>query len=242
MHLLYRPVPLALAALALPALVLILFVTQPWSASTFAGSPGIQGDTDCDDDADAVDALWDLQEVAGIDNDAGCVGTSGDTDCSGAIEATDGLHILRFTAGLPNEAPGSCTPVGEELPSQTAVPTQTPGPTLTTTPTPKGQTPTPTPTATHTGSPTGTNPPQTVTPTPTPIHRQPSPTPTPICYEPNDPGRASAPVSGAGTPLPGDYRSGSIHPVIRYRLRPTDRVPDDPWLKRRGDRRPPEDP
>lgn len=69
-------------------------------------APPAPGDADCDGDADPVDALAVLREVAGMPHSAGCV-ASADADCSGTIEATDALAILRFAAGL-TPALGEC--------------------------------------------------------------------------------------------------------------------------------------
>jgi glucose/arabinose dehydrogenase len=219
MHWLRMPAPLALAAVALAALFVSFIAVQSWHGATSAGGPETQGDTDCDGDADSVDALWVLQDVASIANDAMCVQTAGDTDCSGDLGATDALHILRFAAALPNAAPGECTPVGQPLPTSSTPPTETGGPSFTPTatptptngtPGPTGLTPTPTPTPTATPSTTPIHTP-TATPTPTQPPVTPSPstqptvTPRPVCQTPVNT-RSSAPVvaQGAG-PSPNDY-------------------------------------
>lgn len=196
MHLLRKPLPLSVVIALLASLVLALVLVEPWATGTSAGSPETQGDTDCDEDVDSVDALWDLQEVAGIDNDAKCIGTAGDTDCNKAIEATDGLHILRFVAGLPGMTPAKCTPVGEllEPPTRTPVatathtPSATPAATPTPTPTPKDMTPGPsspgiTPTATPTPTPTKGTATGTPIVTPTPTIPPPTATPQPEAYD-----------------------------------------------------------
>lgn len=147
------PIAAGIAALAV-VITLILVITSPWSATDSEGSATFQGDVDCDQDVDAVDALFDLKWVAAIQPFGGCTEEAGDTDCNGEIEALDGLHILRYLAALPSLVGGDCTPIGGPLNG-----TPTPGATPTATPTPSttaagsstpGPTATPTPTATAT--------------------------------------------------------------------------------------------
>lgn len=83
----------------------------------------IQGDIDCDDDVDAVDALQLLRFVAGLgaNQPQGCpplgepIGDTifGDIDCDGDVDAVDALQILRHVAGLGANQPQGCQPVGE---------------------------------------------------------------------------------------------------------------------------------
>ena len=145
------PAAAGLAALAAIA-VTILLITSPWSATTSQGSATIQGDVDCDQDVDAVDALFDLKWVAGIEPFGDCTEEAGDTDCSGGIQSVDALHILRHLAALPSIVDGECTPVGDPLDGTptagaTATPSPTPTPQVTGSPGPTG-TPGPTPSAT----------------------------------------------------------------------------------------------
>lgn len=97
----------------------------PTATPTPASSPtptataapgGILGDTDCDEDVDAVDALHDLQDVAGLEPDADCLAQAGDVQCDGDIDAVDALGILTHVAGLPPQPqdPG-CPAIGEAI-------------------------------------------------------------------------------------------------------------------------------
>ncbi len=155
-----RRLPLVAAIALLAALLTAVAAVQ---FSTGSSAAGIQGDVDCDDDADSVDALFDLRYVAQIEPFADCVEAAGDTDCSGDIESADALRILRHAAGMPAlPAPAGCPRVGEPL-DATDTPSATPGPTptlytpfppFTVTPTPTA-TPTPVPTVTATPEPGG---------------------------------------------------------------------------------------
>lgn len=68
---------------------------------------GKSGDTDCDEDVDAVDGLFDLRYVAALSHPL-CVFAVGDVDCDGDIDAVDALLILRQIAGLPVNLPAGC--------------------------------------------------------------------------------------------------------------------------------------
>lgn len=76
---------------------------------------GLLGDTDCDLDVDAVDALHDLQDVAGLEPDADCL-EQGDVQCDGDRDAVDALGILTFVAGFPAQPqePG-CPAIGDPI-------------------------------------------------------------------------------------------------------------------------------
>lgn len=69
------------------------------------------GDTDCDLDVDAVDALNILKFVASIGPTPFCLGY-GYTDCNGKLEATDALIVLKYVAGLPFEVAPGCLQIG----------------------------------------------------------------------------------------------------------------------------------
>ena len=69
------------------------------------------GDVGCDDDVDAVDALFVLRYVAGLQSGAACM-AAGDADCDGDIDAVDALFILRHVAGLPVSLPQGCPAIG----------------------------------------------------------------------------------------------------------------------------------
>ncbi len=69
------------------------------------------GDADCDEDADAVDALLALRAVAGLLPFAACIG-AGNVKCDDGVTAVDALLILRHVAGLPVNLPQSCPDIG----------------------------------------------------------------------------------------------------------------------------------
>ena len=96
--------------------------------SPTSGPEGLlQGDNDCDGDADSVDALKGLQHVAAIDfsQEPGCpalggaipAGDSpdifGDVDCDGDVDSVDGLKVLRFVAALPVSQNEPCVDIGQ---------------------------------------------------------------------------------------------------------------------------------
>lgn len=69
------------------------------------------GDTDCDLDVDAVDALGVLRYIASIGAPPFCIGY-GYTDCNDELEATDALTILKHVAALPLGLPPGCSQIG----------------------------------------------------------------------------------------------------------------------------------
>ena len=74
----------------------------PTDTPTPTGTPSskaTQGDTDCDEDADSVDALFVLREVAGFEPSK-CI-DEGDVDCDEDRDSVDALGILRHVAALP---------------------------------------------------------------------------------------------------------------------------------------------
>jgi hypothetical protein len=74
------------------------------------------GNTDCDPDADAVDALQVLRSVAALPVTANCIG-SGNVDCDADRDAVDALGILRYVAQLPPlPTPQGCLPIGPSVP------------------------------------------------------------------------------------------------------------------------------
>jgi hypothetical protein len=89
----------------------------------------IQGDNDCDGDADSVDALKGLQHLAaiGFSQEAGCPALGGavpageppdvfgDVDCDGDVDSVDGLKILQFVAAIAFTQNEPCTDIGESL-------------------------------------------------------------------------------------------------------------------------------
>ena len=88
-----------------------------------------QGDADCNNSVNSVDALLVLRFGAGLEvnqnepcPDIGTVltpaGVFGDVDCTGVVNSVDALKLLRFGAGLPvaqNEPP-PCNDLGQLLP------------------------------------------------------------------------------------------------------------------------------
>lgn len=89
----------------------------------------VQGDVDCDGDADAVDALKELQDIAalpygqaqGCPEIGGAVLASaaptvfGDVDCDGDADAVDALKILQHIAAIPFTQNDPCPDIGDEL-------------------------------------------------------------------------------------------------------------------------------
>jgi hypothetical protein len=87
----------------------------PSATPTPTPVPGILGDTDCDMDADAVDALHVLEEVAGLEPNVGCL-EQGDVQCDDDLDALDALGILVYLAALPpqQQEPG-CPMIGDPI-------------------------------------------------------------------------------------------------------------------------------
>ena len=78
--------------------------------------PAVQGDTECGGTVTAVDSLFTLRYVAGIEPFAPCVLVGGDANCDGAVNSVDALAMLRDVAGLAVNQHEPCTDPGEELP------------------------------------------------------------------------------------------------------------------------------
>ena len=74
-----------------------------------------QGDADCGGTVTAVDALFTLRYVVGIQPTAACVNVGANANCDGSINAVDALAMLRFIAGLPVNQQQGCTLMGDEL-------------------------------------------------------------------------------------------------------------------------------
>jgi titin len=75
-----------------------------------ASPGGIQGDVTCDDEANSVDSLFILREVAGLGEGA-CAG-NGDVNCDGDRTSVDALGVLRYVAGLPVNQNEPCPDIG----------------------------------------------------------------------------------------------------------------------------------
>lgn len=78
-----------------------------WVLDGVALTADTAGDSDCDREADAVDALHVLRNVAGIGIPAVCLGT-GNLKCDDGITAVDALFILRHVAQLSLNLPQGC--------------------------------------------------------------------------------------------------------------------------------------
>ncbi len=79
-----------------------------------AQAPVIVGDADCDGDADAVDALHVLRNVAGLPANANCLANA-NVKCDDGMTAVDALLILRYVAQLAVNLPPACPAVGSIL-------------------------------------------------------------------------------------------------------------------------------
>lgn len=170
----------AAAAVALALITIAVVAVSPWSGGSSADGV-LQGDADCSESIDSLDALASLRFAAGAEPSAGCVERAGDVNCDGNVNGDDVLLLLLFIGDVPPAQPASrtCPPIGEPLDTltttatagtatatATATPTSTSSststaaltPTATATATPAGQTPSPTP-AVATPTPTATPPP-----------------------------------------------------------------------------------
>lgn len=84
--------------------------------------PFAKGDNDCDNDVDSVDALVDLQFVAGFNpnQQPGCpaIGSDfnsvfGDIDCNDLVNAVDALKLLQNNVGFDPNLPDGCGAIEE---------------------------------------------------------------------------------------------------------------------------------
>ncbi|MCH7810649.1 MAG: PQQ-dependent sugar dehydrogenase, partial [Chloroflexi bacterium] len=163
------------AAVTLALITIVTVAVSPWSADSSADGV-LQGDADCSESIDSLDALAGLRFAAGAEPFAGCVEQAGDVNCDGDVNEGDVLLLLLFIGDVPPAEPatGTCPPIGEPLDALTT--TATPGTaTATATASPKS-TSTATPTATATPTPTAS--PTGQTPSPTPPGATPTPTAT----------------------------------------------------------------
>jgi len=70
------------------------------------------GDSDCNREVNALDALGDLRELGGLGS-ADCAEGGGNLKCDDGLDARDALFILRFAASLSINLPGGCpAPLG----------------------------------------------------------------------------------------------------------------------------------
>lgn len=78
-----------------------------WKLDGVALTADTAGDSGCDHETDAVDALHVLRNVAGIGIPASCL-AAGNVKCDDGITAVDSLFILRHVAQLPLNLPQGC--------------------------------------------------------------------------------------------------------------------------------------
>jgi len=126
-------IPGAAAAVTLALIAIVVVAISPWSGGSSAGGV-LQGDADCSESIDALDALAGLRFAAGAEPFAGCVEQAADVNCDGAVNESDVLLLLLFVGDVTPAQPasGTCPPIGEPL---DALATATP-PSTTSTPTP----------------------------------------------------------------------------------------------------------
>lgn len=81
----------------------------------------VQGDVDCDEDVDSVDALKQLRHVAALSvaQEPGCPGIGsevaslfGDVDCDDDVDSVDALKVLRHVAALSVAQEEPCADIG----------------------------------------------------------------------------------------------------------------------------------
>lgn len=80
--------------------------TSDWQPLTPAA-----GDADCSGGVNAVDALMDLRDVAGL-SASPCVPLAGNVKCDDGLTSVDALLILRYVAALPVSLPNGCPGIG----------------------------------------------------------------------------------------------------------------------------------
>lgn len=169
-----------------------LYTLWDGSLAAFPDITLVRGDTSCDGEITAVDALRILQEAVALPHPGLCLRFAGNVDCDADTDVIDALRILRWIAGLDRPEP-SPTPTPEDAP--------TPEPTATPTPAPPDS---PSPTATPT---------PTDTPTPEPTEAatpEPTATPTPVVTDTPAPDFTSTPTPG-GMPTP----AATMSPFVR---------------------------
>jgi Dockerin type I domain len=82
-----------------------------------AGDPCISdspliGDADCDGSVTAVDALYALRTLAGLQSAGNCVQTAADVNCDGVLDTLDIRAILLYAAHLTGEEYPGCPAIG----------------------------------------------------------------------------------------------------------------------------------
>ena len=96
---------------------------DPTGSRETPASKRTQGDVQCDDDVDSVDALQQLRDVAGLSTfqEDGCpdIGSAGaifgDVDCDADVDSVDALKVLRHVAALNVPQTEPCTDIGDPL-------------------------------------------------------------------------------------------------------------------------------
>lgn len=191
----------AVAAIATAAVIGFVALSSD-SNDSEAGAAVTQGDADCNQVVNAVDALAVLAVASDSATNAACVHLAGDVNCDDRIEAADAALILEFSAlgdftqpaGLECPEPGTivATPTPTATPTEpgSGSPTASDGASATTTPGASSRTPT---------APGGT--PPGVTPTPAPGAP---------CAGPG--GGPSLPGGSPGSPQSGAYSPQSFLP------------------------------
>ena len=140
---LYRNFGVAAGIIALAVLVVTLIAIRSDGPTGTSAGGLVQGDTNCNQGIEALDALGALLADADIDPPADCL-EAGDVDCDQDVDAADAVAILVHIADLSAaQIAGGCPAIGEPLPFST--PTE-PGGTVM--PTPVTITPTLVPTPT----------------------------------------------------------------------------------------------
>lgn len=193
---LYRNFGAAASVIAF-AMVVATLVALEFDGPTGTSAGGmVQGDTNCNQQIDPIDALGALQKAGDIEPFPDCI-EAGDVDCDQDIDADDAVAILVHIADIePVQIAGRCAPIGEPLTSGTP----TSGATITVPPTPVTITPTP-------------------VPTPAPLCAGPGGGPT----LPNDPGGSATPQADAyrlDTLLSAGYLGDAANPAIDLALMP----------------------
>lgn len=118
--------PLLLLAAVSATLVLLAILPSAGPDPTYA--QGVQGDTDCSEVVDIVDALQIQRFAAGMEK-AKCIDTAGDVNCDKAVDVLDSLGLLRYVAGFPPlPTPSGCPEIGAGLATPTPVLTPSPVP------------------------------------------------------------------------------------------------------------------
>ena len=107
-------------AAALALITIVVVAVSPWSGGS-AADVALQGDADCSESIDSLDALADLRFAASAEPFADCVEQAGDVNCDGDVNEGDVLLLLLFVGGVSPAQPatGICPPIGEPLDSPT---------------------------------------------------------------------------------------------------------------------------